>query len=67
MSQTEHPVLFLYELQIATAAQRLGLGRFLMQAVVKITAKTQMWKTMLTCFKSNIPAMRFYTVGSCIC
>jgi ribosomal protein S18 acetylase RimI-like enzyme len=58
-------VLFLYELQIASMAQRQGLGRFLMQAVVKIAEKMQMWKTMLTCFKSNIPALRFYTVRPC--
>ena len=34
--EPEYPVLFLYELQVAKSAQRLGLGRYLMKAVDKV-------------------------------
>lgn len=39
---------------------RKGLGRALMRLVVETARSTRMWKTMLTVFKRNQPAMNFY-------
>lgn len=58
--EPEHPVLFCYELQIASSEQRKGLGKALMTALLKISKQLGLWKTMLTCFKSNTSAMDFY-------
>ncbi len=58
--EPEHPVLFCYELQVQSAHQKKGLGKELMQTLLKIAAHCRMWKTMLTCFKTNDGAMAFY-------
>ena len=54
------PVLYLYELQVATTHVRMGLGRALIDAAMKICKRSKMRKTMLTVFKTNKDAMAFY-------
>lgn len=58
--EPEHPVLYVYELQIADSYRGLGLGRKLMEHMSVIQSHYQMWKIMLTSFKANQDAMSFY-------
>lgn len=53
-------VLYLYEIQIDSLYHRQGLGKNIMAIVEKIAKISDMKKVMLTCFKSNKPAMDFY-------
>ncbi|POM67026.1 N-acetyltransferase [Phytophthora palmivora] len=53
-------VLYLYEVQLATTAQRHGLGKFLMQLLLLVARKHEMELMVLTVFKHNTGAMRFY-------
>ncbi|GMF21949.1 unnamed protein product [Phytophthora lilii] len=53
-------VLYLYEVQLAPSAQRHGLGKFLMQLLLLVARKHGMELMVLTVFKSNTGAMRFY-------
>ncbi|CEG47313.1 n-alpha-acetyltransferase 40 [Plasmopara halstedii] len=53
-------VLYLYEVQLATTIQRHGLGKFLMQLLLLIARKHKMELVVLTVFKNNVDAMRFY-------
>lgn len=55
-----HPVGYLYELQISSRHQKHGLGGKLMSLVERISSELKMEKVMLTVFKSNVGAMRFY-------
>ncbi|RLN52147.1 hypothetical protein BBJ28_00021744 [Nothophytophthora sp. Chile5] len=54
------PVLYLYEVQLASTAQRRGLGKFLMQLLQLVARRHGMELMVLTVFKSNSGAMRFY-------
>jgi len=58
--EPEHPVLYLYELQVDAACQGQGLGRHLMSMLVAIANKWSMWKVLLTVFKTNTKAVAFY-------
>jgi ribosomal protein S18 acetylase RimI-like enzyme len=58
--EPEHPVIFLYELQVSTAHHRHGVGKYLMTILEVVSQKFHMWKIMLTCFKINTQAMSFY-------
>lgn len=58
--EPEHPVLYIYELQIAASHHGHGIGRLLTSAVILIADTFRMWKVMLTCFKRNEAAMGFY-------
>jgi GNAT superfamily N-acetyltransferase len=58
--EPEHPVLFCHEFQVEPRYWRKGLGRRLMQLVTETARSLRMWKTMLTVFKRNLPAMHFY-------
>jgi len=58
--EPEFPVIFCYELQINDKFQKLGLGRLLMEMLLDLSKFWKMDKLMLTCFKSNTDAMRFY-------
>lgn len=58
--EPEHPVMYVYELQVHSAHQSLGIGRHLTEITVQIGRALRMWKVMLTCFKRNEQAMRFY-------
>ncbi|TMW66746.1 hypothetical protein Poli38472_014058 [Pythium oligandrum] len=53
-------VMYIYEIQIAQTAQRKGLGKFLMQLLHLVARKHGMHFVMLTVFKTNDSAMRFY-------
>ncbi|RLN68406.1 hypothetical protein BBJ29_007042 [Phytophthora kernoviae] len=53
-------VLYLYEVQLASTAQRHGLGKFLMQLLLLVARKHGMELMVLTVFKRNTGAMRFY-------
>ena len=58
--EPEHPVLFCHEFQVEPRYWRKGLGRRLMQLLTETARSLRMWKTMLTVFKRNLPAMHFY-------
>ena len=55
-----HPVLYVYEIQIDETFRRQGLGQKLMDIAEKIAGKAGMAKVMLTVFKANTSAMDFY-------
>lgn len=54
------PVLYLYELQIEQSIQSIGLGRHLMSLLDLIGRLYDFDCVMLTCFKHNDRAMKFY-------
>uniref|UniRef100_M4BHW8 N-alpha-acetyltransferase 40 n=1 Tax=Hyaloperonospora arabidopsidis (strain Emoy2) TaxID=559515 RepID=M4BHW8_HYAAE len=54
-------VLYLYEIQLAAKVQRQGLGKFLMILLLLVAKKHGMELMVLTVFKRNAGAMRFYT------
>ncbi len=58
--EPEHLVLFCYELQVSSTCHKRGLGKNMMKMLQTIAEKCRFWKTMLTCFKINDDAMRFY-------
>ncbi|OWZ05819.1 N-acetyltransferase [Phytophthora megakarya] len=53
-------VLYLYEVQLAAKVQRCGLGKLLMQLLQLVARKHGMELMVLTVFKTNEGAMRFY-------
>jgi len=53
-------VLYIYEIQIDTSFQRQGLGKKLMHLSERIAKKAEVSKVMLTVFKKNHNAMKFY-------
>lgn len=53
-------VLYVYELQVAERAQRRGLGKFLMAALLLVARRQRMKLVVLTVFKSNAAALAFY-------
>lgn len=55
-----HEVIYIYELHIAEEIQKKGVGKWMMQQVEKIGRRAKMEKAMLTVFKSNGGACRFY-------
>ncbi|KAF2757083.1 acyl-CoA N-acyltransferase [Pseudovirgaria hyperparasitica] len=58
------PVVYIYEIHLADAVRRQGIGAHLMRVVEHIAVKTGMEALMLTVFRSNEGARRFYaTMG----
>lgn len=53
-------VIYCYEVHLSPAAQGLGLGRQLMLTCEDIGRRVGLEKVMLTVFKSNTKAIRFY-------
>lgn len=53
-------VLYVYELQVAERAQRRGLGKFLMAALLLVARQQRMKLVVLTVFKANTAALAFY-------
>jgi len=53
-------LLYCYDLQVSKGFQRLGLGKILMQHLAAIGAEWDMAKMMLTVFKANSLAFKFY-------
>lgn len=58
--EEEIPVLYVYELQLESAYQGKGLGRFLMLLIELIARKNGMGAVVLTVQKMNTSAMKFY-------
>ncbi|KAL3801866.1 hypothetical protein ACHAW5_003779 [Stephanodiscus triporus] len=56
----KHPVTYIYELQVHSNVQKLGIGKKLMTIVELISLNLNMEKVMLTVFRSNVAAMGFY-------
>ena len=56
-----YEVLYIYELQVAAAGRRHGLGKHMMQICELMARKNAMKKVMLTVFKKNVAAVKFYT------
>ncbi|CAN0316166.1 unnamed protein product [Lampetra planeri] len=53
-------ILYCYEIQLEGRARRRGLGKFLMQVLQLIANSTEMKKVVLTVFKHNEGAYRFF-------
>lgn len=53
-------VLYVYEIQLEPEFRRRGLGRFMMQILELLAFKADMRKIMLTVFKHNEPATKFF-------
>ena len=58
--QPTREVLYLYEIQISPVAQRNGVGKRIMQILEIIGMQMKMRNVMLTVFKNNQDAIRFY-------
>lgn len=56
----DEEVLYCYEIQLTEEFRRKGLGKFLMQILELMAYKTEMLKVMLTVFKSNDSAVKFF-------
>lgn len=54
------PVLYIYEIHLDTSVRGNGLGRHLMDIVETIAVNTHMTKLMLTVFRSNDAAIKWY-------
>jgi len=53
-------VLYVYEIQLEECARRKGLGKFMMTVLELLSHKADMRKIMLTCFKHNPLAHKFF-------
>ena len=53
-------VLYLYEIQLCSSVSRAGLGRHLMSLMELVALRAHLPKVMLTVFKQNTGAVRFY-------
>ena len=58
--KTITPITYLYELQISSTYTSNGLGHKLMTIIELLSFKFQIYKIILTVFKCNIGAMKFY-------
>lgn len=54
-------VVYVYELQISTGAQRQGIGKLLLMCAELLARKADMQGVLLTVHKQNTAAMGFYT------
>jgi len=55
-----HNILYCYDLQVSEASRRHGLGRALMNHLATIGADFGLDNIMLTVFKANTRALKFY-------
>merc|ERR1712150_416695 len=53
-------VLYVYEIQLEDSEKKKGLGKFMMQVLEIMAFKADMRKIMLTCFKHNPAAQKFF-------
>lgn len=60
LSGRARPVLYIYELQVVEGERGRGLGSSLLRRLEDIAINSDL-PIMLTCFKANVDAMRFYT------
>ncbi|KAL4237358.1 N-alpha-acetyltransferase 40 [Mactra antiquata] len=56
----DEEILYCYEIQLTECVRRKGLGKFLMQILELLAHKTEMLKVMLTVFKANDNAVKFF-------
>ncbi|RZF43525.1 hypothetical protein LSTR_LSTR013049 [Laodelphax striatellus] len=54
------PVLYCYEIQLEASVRRLGLGKFIMNVLEKVGFSNKMEKVILTVFKKNEEALKFF-------
>ena len=54
------PVLYIFEIEVEEIARGRGIGRTLMKCAHEIGISLELYKIMLTVFKSNIAALEFY-------
>ena len=63
-TEDEREVLYVYELHLCEEMRGKGAGKWMMRQVEKIGRRAGLEKTMLTVFRSNEAAIRFYkTLG----
>mmetsp|Transcript_38717 Transcript_38717/g.77653 ORF Transcript_38717/g.77653 Transcript_38717/m.77653 type:complete len:180 (+) Transcript_38717:170-709(+) len=60
VSDERRPVLYVFEIQIDSSSQGLGVGRHLMNAAEKTAKAAGMSFVLLTVFKHNAEALKFY-------
>ena len=53
-------VLYVYEIQLEKRVRRKGLGKLMMTVLELLSIKADMRKIMLTCFKHNPEADKFF-------
>ncbi|KAF8807471.1 hypothetical protein BYT27DRAFT_7099792 [Phlegmacium glaucopus] len=58
--EEDEVVLYCYEVQVATTAKRMGIGKKLMNELTILAGVFNMEKILLTVFKANTNAMQFY-------
>lgn len=58
--EDEHEVVYVYELHLRKEMQGRGVGKWMMRQVEKIGRRAGVEKTMLSVFRSNEGARRFY-------
>lgn len=58
--EINHPILYCYELHIASEVQKKGVGKYLMNLLLLIAFKFKLVKIMVTVFTHNEPALDFY-------
>ncbi|KAI9219294.1 acyl-CoA N-acyltransferase [Blastocladiella britannica] len=56
----ENPIGYCYEIQVRSDCQGLGMGKFMVQWVADICHGAQMKQLLLTVFKINEQAIKFY-------
>ncbi len=54
------PVLYVYEIHLASELRQLGIGSCLMRMAEEVACRVQVNKVMLTCFVCNEKAFTFY-------
>ncbi|KAG0278431.1 N-alpha-acetyltransferase 40 [Linnemannia exigua] len=76
MGDRDAEVAYCFEIQIVPEYQRRGIGAYLIKLLETIGRKTQMEKVMLTVFKANKNAIKFYIdqmqynydeISPCVC
>ncbi|RTG91060.1 N-alpha-acetyltransferase 40 [Schistosoma bovis] len=58
--EEEYPVLYCYEIQLYPQFRHLHVGTFLMNILLSISLALNMHRVMLTVFKSNKSAIKFF-------
>ncbi|KAJ7169952.1 acyl-CoA N-acyltransferase [Mycena filopes] len=58
--EDDENILYCYDLQVSQSSQRHGLGRALMTHLAKIGKDFKLDKILLTVFKANTRALKFY-------
>lgn len=58
--QPNHPITYLYEIQIHETHQKFGLGSKLLSLLENMSCRLHMKKVMLTVFRDNVKAISFY-------